>query len=158
MALAWMYQVHKKLYAAATRFYAGAFDLDAKLADDMERQHRYNAACAAALAGCGQGNDADKLHDKDLVRLRKQALGWLRADLAYWRKQVDSAKHDERARAQQTLKHWQADADLAGVRGKESLAKLPEAERQEWENLLAEVEALRQRATGQPEPKAQDGN
>jgi hypothetical protein len=38
------------------------------------------------------------------------------------------------------MQHWLADADLSGVRGSESLAKLPEAERQEWQKLWADVE------------------
>jgi hypothetical protein len=46
----------------------------------------------------------------------------------------------------QTMRHWQQDKDFVGVRGAEALAKLPEAERQEWQNLWAEIEGLRQRA------------
>ena len=45
-------------YAAAARFYAQAFLGDRKLADDLATSRRYNAACYAALAGCGQGTDA----------------------------------------------------------------------------------------------------
>jgi hypothetical protein len=44
------------------------------------------------------------------------------------------------------LKHWQEDSDLAGVRDKEALEKLPEGEREAWRTLWAEVEALRQKA------------
>jgi tetratricopeptide (TPR) repeat protein len=40
----------KKLYAASTRLFGDALDADPKLADDRRVQHRYNAACAAALA------------------------------------------------------------------------------------------------------------
>src|SRR5215472_4056243 len=50
--------------------------------DDLQTQDRYNAANAAALAGCGQGEDAAKLNDNERTRLRQQALTWLRADLA----------------------------------------------------------------------------
>ena len=50
------------------------------------RSDRYNAACTAALAGCGQGVDADKLDAKERARLRQQALDWLRADLKAYRK------------------------------------------------------------------------
>jgi hypothetical protein len=46
---------------------------------------------------------------------------------------------------QQRLQHWQQDTDFAGVRG-DALTKLPEAERQQWQKLWAEIEALRQRA------------
>jgi hypothetical protein len=39
-----------------------------------------------------------------------------------------------------------ADADLAGVRDRDRLVRLPEAERQQWHKLWDDVEALRQRA------------
>ena len=42
----------------------------------------------------------------------------------------------------QTLQHWKADADLAGVRDADGLAKLPEPERAEWIKLWDEVDAL----------------
>jgi hypothetical protein len=43
----------------------------------------------------------------------------------------------------QRLKHWQADDDLAGVRDKGALAKLPDEEQEAWHKLWAEVETLR---------------
>src|SRR6516164_4586354 len=67
----------KKLHHTATGLYAAAFAADPKLADDLKAGHRYRAACAAALAAAGQGEDAAKLDDKEKVRLRKQALDWL---------------------------------------------------------------------------------
>ena len=42
----------------------------------------------------------------------------------------------------QTLGHRKADADLAGVRDADGLAKLPEPERAEWITLWDEVDAL----------------
>jgi hypothetical protein len=50
----------------------------------------------------------------------------------------------------QRMRHWLQDEDFAGVRGPEALGKLPEDERQEWQKLWQEVEALRQSATRQP--------
>ena len=47
---------------------------------------------------------------------------------------------------QRTLKHWQEDTDLVGLRDAAALAKLPEAERAEWQKLWAEVESLRKKA------------
>src|SRR5262249_57998404 len=44
----------KKLYAAAARFHAAAFAAEPKLSEDVPASTRYNAACAAALAGCAQ--------------------------------------------------------------------------------------------------------
>ncbi len=139
-------QPYKQLNAAATRFYAEAFANDAKLADDMQTQVRYNAARAAVLAGCGQGNDADKLDDKERGRLRQQAVAWLRADLGYWTKQAESDKPKEREVVQRTLKHWQEDTDLAGIRDKDAVDKLPVEERQACQKLWADVAKLLEKA------------
>jgi hypothetical protein len=37
------------------------------------------------------------------------------------------------------LRHWQEDADFAGVRGPQALAKLPETERQAWQKLWDDI-------------------
>jgi hypothetical protein len=124
-----------------------AFAHDARLADDQQQQHRYNAACAAALAGCGQGKDADNLDDEERLRLRQQALDWLKADLAHWTKQADSDKPQERTTAQQKMKHWLADADFTGVRGKEAMVKLQPEEQEAWRKLWDEVAAVLKRAS-----------
>src|SRR5262249_12312262 len=74
----------KRMHAAAARVYADVFAADARLADDLTAGHRYSAACSAALAAAGKGEDAGKLEDKQRGRLREQALDWLRADLKLW--------------------------------------------------------------------------
>jgi eukaryotic-like serine/threonine-protein kinase len=135
-------QPFKKLYAASCRFYSEAFAHDAKLAADVQTGDRYNAACVAALAGRGQGDDADKLDDKEQARFRKQAVEWLRADLAYWTKQATSEKSGDRERVRQTLKHCQEDADLSGLRDAAELPKLPADEQQSCKKLWADVQAL----------------
>ncbi len=139
-------QPFKQMNAAAARLYAEAFANDAKLADDLTKPYRYNAACVAALAGCGQGKDVDKLDAKERARLRQQAAMWLRADLAHWTKQAASDKPKERAAAQETLKHWQEDTDLAGVRDKDALEKLPADERDAWRKLWQDVAELLKKA------------
>jgi serine/threonine-protein kinase len=135
-------QPFKKLYAASCRFYAEAFAHDAQLANDMQQQHRYNAACAAALAGCGQGNDADTLDAHERARLRQQAVAWLLADLAYWRKQAASDTAGDRQVVQRILQHWQQDTDLAGLRDQDAEAQLPADERQACVKLWADVAEL----------------
>jgi serine/threonine-protein kinase len=139
--------VYKRLYAAAARFYAQAFAAELELADNLYTGDRYNAAYAAALAGCGQGEDALKLDDQERTRLRRQALDWLRADLALRAKQAAGTRPGERARAERALQHWLKDTDFAGVRG-EALAKLPEAERQAWRTLWADVAETLARVRG----------
>jgi serine/threonine protein kinase/tetratricopeptide (TPR) repeat protein len=144
LALAILCQEYKALYLAAFRFYRDAFAEQPTLADDLQQQHRYNAACAAALAGCGQGKDGDQTDDKERPRLRQQALAWLRSDLVAYRRDLDKEK--ARPAILQRMQHWQQDKDLDRVRGTDALAKLPEAERQEWQKLWTEVEELRQKA------------
>jgi Tfp pilus assembly protein PilF len=56
---------HKSLYGASVRFFSQAFAEKPPLADDLQMQYRYNAVCAAALAGCRQGKDADNLDEKE---------------------------------------------------------------------------------------------
>jgi hypothetical protein len=107
---------------------------------------RYAAACAAALAGCGRLRDAKPLDDKERARWRKQAIDWLRADLALRSKQADGGKPSDRVQVAQELQHWQRDSYLTGIREAKELAKLPADERQVCEKLWADVAALLQRA------------
>src|SRR5262249_10356427 len=123
----------KRLHGAAARFYEEAFAAQPKLADDPGANHRYNAACAAALAGCGQGKDADKLDGRERVRLRRQALDWLRADLQAWDRLLDKEPKTARPAIVQRAQQWLVGSAFAGVRGPQALAKLPEPEQQAWQ-------------------------
>jgi hypothetical protein len=64
--------------------------------------------------------------------------------LAIWAKLVE---RDPKARATvpQTLRHWQSDPDLKGLRDNAELARLPKEEREECRQLWADVEALLKR-------------
>jgi serine/threonine protein kinase/Flp pilus assembly protein TadD len=135
-------QPFKRLYAAATRFYSDAFSDAPGLADELRLPHRYNAACAAALAGCGQGEDAAGLDDEERIRLRRQAVDWLRADLAAWTKLLEHSPRQARAAVAHTVQRWQTDTDLAGLRDQHALAKLPEDERATCRKLWADVAVL----------------
>jgi tetratricopeptide (TPR) repeat protein/tRNA A-37 threonylcarbamoyl transferase component Bud32 len=150
IGLAKLCQEYKKLFAAAAHFYCDAFGAEPNRADDLRTQDRYNAACASALASCGQGEDATKVEDQERTRLRRQALDWLRADLAAWTKLADDAK--QHARIRQTLQHWQKDTDLAGIRDADAVVKLRPDEQEACKKLWADVEAL----LGKVREKAQD--
>ncbi|HTU88532.1 MAG TPA: protein kinase [Gemmataceae bacterium] len=149
LALAQLCQLPcKQLNAAALRFYREAFAEEPKLADDLNAQHRYNAACAAALAGCGQGADADKLDAKERTRLRQQALDWLRADLKAYRQAMEKSAGKAGPAIAQQMQHWLKDDDFAGVCGDEALAKLPAEERSAWRKLWADVAEMLAKAQG----------
>jgi serine/threonine-protein kinase len=136
----------QKRYHAAARLYAEAFAADPKLAEDRKAARRYNAACAAAWAAAGQGQDAAQLKDWARARWRQQALDWLRADLALWAKQLEGAKPGDRRAVAAAMRHWQQDPDLAGIRDRDAVAQLPAEEQKACHQLWADVAALHKKA------------
>jgi serine/threonine protein kinase/Flp pilus assembly protein TadD len=143
---------YKRLYAAAAKLYSAAFAAQPRLAENVPAGHRYNAACAAALAGCGQGDAQPAPDEAQRGGWRQQACDWLRTDLAWWQKRAETDKPQDWAALRQTLRHWQDDGDLAGVRGEPALARLPPAEREPWRRLWADVAATLERAQEKTAP------
>ena len=137
--------VHKRLYATAARWYREAFAQEPRLADDLSTGHRYNAACAAALAG----TSAENVSDEDRATWRTQALQWLAADLQALQKRASAETPQagadfpkELSDLAKTLTHWLKDPDLAGIRDQDRLETLPETERMKFEELWRDVKAL----------------
>ncbi len=133
---------NRKLYAAAARLWNEAVDAQPSLGEDRQAQHRYNAACAAALAAAGKGVDDPAPDEAARAKLRRQAIAWLNAELQAWAKCLDSGKAQDRKTIVPNLGHWLEDPDLASLRGSDCRAKLPEAERAELRALWPAVEAL----------------
>jgi tetratricopeptide (TPR) repeat protein len=133
-------------YVRAAELYRVAFQLSPAAADDIRLLHRYNAACAAARSGCGQGEGAARLDDAAQAAWREQALKWLRVELVAREKQLTATTPAERREVEARLGHWFRDRDLAGVRDAAGLAKLPHAERAEWQKFWSDVRAARDRA------------
>jgi serine/threonine-protein kinase len=129
-------------YATAARLYAQALVAAPRLTEDLRAGHRFNATCAAALAGGGRGNDAGSLAEREREALRKQAREWLRLDLAAWAKKVDTGTDAERIQARKTLESWGGDSALAVVRDPAALDKLLPDERRECKKLWCDVNAL----------------
>jgi tetratricopeptide (TPR) repeat protein len=132
--------------AAAARLWAEALTADPKLGDDRRAPPRYDSACAAALAGSGQGKDHPPFDDAAKATLRGRARDWLKAELATWTKLFETGPTTTRQVIAKTLNHWKEDTDLAGIRNAGALAKLPEAERKAWKALWADVASLQSRA------------
>jgi hypothetical protein len=134
------------LTCASARLYAEVFATDPTLANDPDRGRRYRAACMAASAGCGHGKDAAKLNDVERARLRDQARLWLRAEVTAWGKKIDSAPAAKES-AENALKQWLTDPDLAGLREPDLLDKLPVAEsracREMWREISAQIDRVR---------------
>jgi tetratricopeptide (TPR) repeat protein len=128
-------------YVDAVRLFAEAFAADPKLAEDLNSGNRYNAACAAALGGCGKGKDSVTQKDKDRARLREQALKWLHADLALHRQHASAGESAARSDAAAKMAYWLEDSDLVGVRPGPNQVAMPAEERAAWDKLWADVKA-----------------
>jgi tetratricopeptide (TPR) repeat protein len=135
----------KHLPVLAARFCTEAFAADPPLSSEKKAVHLYNAACAAALAGNGQGEDAAQLDEKERARWRRQALEWLQLALAVWTERAEKGTAAQRGAIFGRMQYWQRDADLAGIREETALARLADSERQAWRKFWADVEALRSR-------------
>jgi serine/threonine-protein kinase len=129
-------------FATSADCYERAFVLDPTRAEDLDAGDRYNAACAAALAGAGQGRDDPALDGGRKAILRRRALAWLRADLERRSRQLARGNDSALALLRNKLKHWKRDPDLAGVRDGDALANLPEGERTEWRAFWVEVDQM----------------
>jgi hypothetical protein len=138
----------KGLYVAATRQFEDTIAARPDLLADPRTNLRYSAARAAVLAGCGLGKDQPAPGDSAKAALRAKALDWLKADLAAWSKKLmDDQPAAGDPGVEKVLAQWRAEADLAGIRDAEALAKLPDGERAAFSSLWFEVEALRQKAS-----------
>lgn len=107
----------------------------------------------SASASRTRSDSSPRPDPAEAARLRRQALDWLRADLAVLSHRRLGGPPAAKADAAQSLRHWKADADLAAVRDPDALAHLPEPERAPRRALWAEVDAVlpgRQPASGRP--------
>jgi hypothetical protein len=132
----------QKPLSDAVRLYQDAFKAEARLADDWTKQHRYNAACAAALAAAGNGDEAAKLTAEEKANFREMARDWLQAELDLVRKKLKGGEPPLVMRTEDRLGHWQRDADLADVRDPQKLNGLSESQRKPWQALWADVAGI----------------
>jgi serine/threonine-protein kinase len=133
---------YRRLPGAAANFYEAALTAEPALADDPEAGHRFGAACAAASAGCGVGEDATKLDDRRREALRRQALGWLTAEYSAWAERHRVGKPGDRTAAATAVRSWLQSEDLACIRDEQALTKLPPEEQRAWQALWAKAAAL----------------
>jgi serine/threonine-protein kinase len=129
----------KQRYADAVAFYRRAFEQEPKLAASLSSGLRYSAACAAALAGAGRGEQAGSLDASGRAELRKQALTWLREDLEAWGRLAMNPKARPAASAE--LRLWQRHPNLAGLRDP-AASRLPEDEQKACRRFWADVSSL----------------
>ena len=136
----WLQKDRRRPYAAA-RLYESAFAVQPSLVGDLESGNRFMAAWAA-LAGCGLGEDAAKLDGAVKAELRRQALGWLKADRDAHGRVLKSGTIFEQYRAARALAAWRQNKELACLRDRDQLARLPATEAKTWQGLWSEIDVL----------------
>jgi tetratricopeptide (TPR) repeat protein len=112
----------------------------------LKDSYRLISASVVAFAGCGQSKDGAKLSGEERKRLREQALAWLRVSLQSWNWRLLKDPVKIRPLVEQETRFYQITPLFAGVRDREQLDDLPEAERLEWQKLWEDVAELRKRA------------
>ena len=141
-------QGQRQRFVVARRLFAGAFADEPELATDMRHPARHEAARAAAQAGSGRDAAADA-DPEDRAAWRKQARGWMRDDLAAWKKRLDGGGLAARKEVREAVSSWRTDAAFSRVRDKDALSRLPPAERDDWQALWDDVDALLRQAADQ---------
>jgi serine/threonine-protein kinase len=140
----------------AGRLWLRAFAASPDFAADLAAMNRFQAARAAVRAateGDGElaGSGADSRAD-----WRRQAVEWLRADLAASTAILNTGTAPQRAAVARRLSRWQVDPALASIRDEPALSVLPEAERRSlrelWEAVRAACSANPVPATRRSEP------
>jgi serine/threonine protein kinase/Flp pilus assembly protein TadD len=96
----------------------------------------YDDACAAVRTATGKGPEKAPPGEAERAALRRQALDRLRENLELRNKVIK-----EGMGVGWSFTAWQKDPELAGVRERAALAKLPEAEREQWDRLWKDVAA-----------------
>jgi eukaryotic-like serine/threonine-protein kinase len=122
----------------AARLHAAALAAQPQLVSE-----RSSAARAAALAGTNADPEAASLTNEEREAWRKQALQWLRTELAAQRNLAQTDPPQALAAAYPLLSLWHTDRDLAPVRDRPQLSLLPAPEQEAWSGYWTEVEAFR---------------
>jgi serine/threonine-protein kinase len=112
-------------------------DPDSAVARDNLGSALYAAARAAVKAAADKSTENERLGEPERTDKRRKALAWLRADLELTTRLLRDGKL-----LAQSVTVWQTDSTLASVRDPEALAKLPPAEREQWQRLWADVAAI----------------
>src|SRR5262249_56388301 len=86
------------------------------------------------VVAAGRGRNHPRQGDAAKAKLRRQALDWLKAELATWNK-----VQPPRVFIARNLWHWQQERALAGIRDQAALAKFPPEEQKAFTQFWADV-------------------
>jgi tetratricopeptide (TPR) repeat protein len=141
LAFATICRRYRERYADAARFYAAAFQADPALAARGPAGNRAAAANAAVQAATGRGVNPPP--EGDRPALRRQALEWLTAELAAWKKELAADGVKAAPGVNTAMRSWVAESGYSPVRGLFQLAALPPEEARAWQQFWTEVRQVR---------------
>jgi eukaryotic-like serine/threonine-protein kinase len=128
-------------YNTSTQLFRLAFERYPQSLENLQDAHRWNAACAAVLAGTDQGTEVD-LDEKSKSELRDQGYRWLTEHVDVLCKELNQEDTKTGDLARRHLQDILKDQDFESVRTSNSLQKLPESERTKWQALWNKIRAL----------------
>ena len=128
------------LAAHCARLYTDAFAADPALATRPDPDLRFAAACAAAMAAGGVGQDSGSLNPAQRTDMRAAALKWLTDDLDAMTAQLNLGDHDSSDRFERNLKLWRSTSELASVRRESDLQKLSPDAIDQWNTFWSSVD------------------
>ena len=132
----------KNRHADAARFYADAFAAKPALADDAANRHRYNAACASALAAAGQGEDATNWTTRNAPACAGRPSAGCGTTWPCGASGLESGTPQARATVQQETPAL-AGGSRPGRRARRGRAgEAARGRRADWKKLWADVDAL----------------
>jgi eukaryotic-like serine/threonine-protein kinase len=138
----------KELYAFSVRLWSEAFTARPELVSAAGEENRYEAARAAALAGCGLGKDDPVTDSSARERFCAQSLDWLNAELSSVAELLDKGAPRERDEIPRRLGRWQVDPAFAVLRDRAASGAPGWALRHMSRDVWTRVETLRQQARG----------
>ena len=133
-------------HAAAARTWQSGF----KAVPGLAGKHRHAAARSAALSGSGKGRDARRLEEEDRAELRRQAVDWLRQDLAASKAQLEKGTL-QKNKLLERLQGWKNDHGLTGIRDAAAFVGLPALEQNACRALWKTVDAMLAETDRKPE-------
>ena len=136
-------------FAAAARLYLEALERWPALRDDWTFRHAEQAARFAIMSATTRRRGEPAPTEPERADLLRRALDLLRSERAAWAARL-GREPGAAPKLVDAMRFWRSDYAFAPVREPDALAKLPEAERKDWQALWADVDALLKKAETAP--------
>jgi eukaryotic-like serine/threonine-protein kinase len=108
-------------------------------------EHGFDAAAAAALAGCGTGVDTQGLGEAERAAFRKQAVVWLNGQLDACEQKFAKRRQEDITSVHEALRPWRTSWKLVPLRDPAERARLPSDEQEACRKLWTRLGVVLER-------------